>query len=185
MEDLKLYIVSDEYIDYLRDNVSVHVFSNSGENYSHTRKYLGVVVKIDNYRYYVPMSSPKQSDYIIVDGQKKIRKSIIPIMRITESHKDGETTLLGTLKFNAMIPVPNSELTLYDLDNEKDLLYKDLVEKEVRFINRHTADVLKHAIVIYKQKISNQPIRYLQSTLDFKLLENVHDSYNGIKNFDE
>ena len=35
--------------------------------------------------------------------------------------------LKGTLRISHMIPVPKSELILYDLENEKDNTYKDLV----------------------------------------------------------
>ena len=63
MFDLKLYSVSDGYINYLRETVDIHVFANNDENYRHTRKYLGIVLEIGEYKYYVPMSSPKRTDY--------------------------------------------------------------------------------------------------------------------------
>ena len=85
---------------------------------------------------------------------------------------------MGTLKLSNMIPVPESELTLYDLDNEPDLSYKDLVEKEVRFINRHTKEILKNASIIYRQKEhGSDKIGYLKSTLDFKNIEKAHDAF--------
>lgn len=48
----------------------------------HTRKYLGVVLQIGQYNYYVPMSSPKDSDYQIAGANKVIKKSIVPIIGI-------------------------------------------------------------------------------------------------------
>ena len=83
----------------------------------HTRKYLGIVYTIKGYNYYIPLSSPKDSDYKLVNGKKVIRRSIIPIMRIVEKLSNGEFELKGTLRISHMIPVPYSELTLYDLDN--------------------------------------------------------------------
>ena len=178
MEDLKLYSVDNAYIDYLRSSVSEHIFSNEGPFYRHSRKYLGVVLDVSGYKYYVPLSSPKKSDYLIKeDGSQEIRKSIVPIMRLIECDRFGRAKLLGTLKFNSMIPVPDECLSLYDLEAEKDDSYKDLIKKEMRVINRNTPKILKSASVIYKQKAGNLKIKYLASTLDFKALERAYDLY--------
>ena len=179
MIDLKLYSVSDNYIEYLRSNVDGHVFANKDERYVHTRKYVGVVLTIDKYKYYIPMSSPKNSDYIFSgDGSKVIRKSIVPIIRMIDKSEDGTVELMGTLKISNMIPVPEGELALYELDKESDLKYKDLVEKEVRYINRHTREILRNAEVLYRQKTSDRKdIGYLKSTTDFKRFEKAHDDF--------
>lgn len=178
MEDLKFYTVSDSYIQFLRTTVDRRVFANEDVRYVHTRKYLGIVITISGYNYYAPLSSPKNTDYLIdEDGNRTIRKSIIPIIRIVETDSIGNKTLLGTIKISNMIPVPASELTLYDIEAEADLTYKDLVNKEIRYINRHTPDVLKSASVLYRQKTSGLNIGYLSSTLDFKLLEQAHDKF--------
>ena len=58
-------------------------------------KYLGVVLQIGQYLYYVPMSSPKDSDYQIAGANKVIKKSIVPIIRIVVKNKDGEKELKG------------------------------------------------------------------------------------------
>ena len=181
MQELKLYSVNDGYVQYLRKEVTGRVISNLGDNYSVSRKYLGIVLKIDNYNYYVPLSSPKQADYEEVNGQMIIRKSIIPIMRIIDTGSDGKEILLGTLRFSHMIPVPQSEILLYDVNAEKDIKYKSLIQKELRFVRRNTSKILKSASIIYKQKNSNLKINYLNSTLDFRLLENAHDDYR-VKN---
>ena len=70
------------------------------------------------------------------------------------------------------------DLTLYDIDNEPDAKYKDLVEKEIRYINRHTAEIVRNASVLYKQKTNNEEIGYLRSTLDFKKLEEAHKQFS-------
>jgi len=41
-----------------------------------------VVLQIEQYKYYIPMSSPKESDYQITGENKVIKKSIVPIIRI-------------------------------------------------------------------------------------------------------
>lgn len=68
-----------------------------------------------------------------------IRKSIIPIIRIVVKNAAGKKELKGTLRISHMIPVPASELELYDLDNAK-LLYKQ------KAMNDTTAGYVKSAL---------------------------------------
>lgn len=178
MNDFRLCMVSDDYISYLRKHVSNHVFSNEGDHYRHTRKYLGVVLSVNGYRYFAPLSSPKRTDYVTdSSGKRFIRKSIIPIMRITDRDRKGTAVLLATIKFSNMIPVPDKALIDYDISSETDAAYKTLVENELRYIKRHTGDIQKHASVIYKQKSEKREIGYLKNTLDFAALEKACDIY--------
>lgn len=178
--DFKLYSIKDDYINYLRSNVSRHVFSNTEPHYKHTRKYIGAVITVGKYNYYIPMSSPKDTDYFVDNfGVKRIRKSIIPIIRMIEKDKDGNKELLGTLKLSSMIPVPDDELIKYDPDKETDGKYKDIIQKEIRFITRNKIKILNNANVLYKQKCEEEKYteNYLRSTLDFKKLEKACDEY--------
>lgn len=73
MEEFKLYSVSDTYIDYLRDTCP-NVYSNKLATRVHTRKYVGTVIRIENFNYYIPLSSPKESDYQKAGNDKVIKK---------------------------------------------------------------------------------------------------------------
>lgn len=89
---MKLYTVTDEYINYLRqfDN---KVYDNKEDKRKVMRKYLGIVLTINEMNYYIPMSSPKKSDY----KENEIRKSIVPIVRIVSNEeKDDIPVLKGT-----------------------------------------------------------------------------------------
>ena len=44
-----------------------------------------------------------------------------------------------------MIPVPASELTLYDIDNESDRRYKALIHKELIFIRKNQKKIKQNA----------------------------------------
>lgn len=89
MEKFKLYSVSDEYIEYMR-KVFPNVYSNTETTRIYTRKYVGTVICLENYHYYITMSSPKESDYQIAGEKKVIRKSIVPIMRIVVKNSKGQ-----------------------------------------------------------------------------------------------
>ncbi len=173
MEEFKLYSVSDEYIDYLRA-VFPNVYSNKETTRVHTRKYVGIVLRLENYHYYIPMSSPKESDYQIAGEKKVIKKSIIPIIRIVVKNSRGQKELKGTLRISHMIPVPPSELQLYDIENEPDDTYKDLVQNEIIFIRKNQDKIHANAKLLYKQKTENDlSAGYVKAALEYKALEKL------------
>ena len=179
MKDLKIYSVSDKYIEYLRNDVP-NVYSNKVDCRKHTRKYVGVVICIGKYNYYIPMSSPKDSDYQVAGENKVIKKSIVPIVRIVTKNKEGIKELKGTLRISHMMPVPDSELELYDMDADKDEEYKDLVKNEIIFIRKNKDKIIDYAKLIYKQKVSNdETAGYIKFALDYKLLEKLCDDFEN------
>lgn len=181
MGDIGIYSVSDRYITYLRSDERLkNVLENEEETRTHTRKYLGVVLKNDNFNYFIPFSSPKRKDYIEApDGTKQVRQSIIPIIRMTSQDSiTGEVELKGTLKLNNMIPVPDSELMSYDVSQETDIGYRQVVNKEWEFIRRHLNIIRKNARVLYNQKTKSDILfaekkkpGYLDNTVDFQYAE--------------
>ena len=181
MEQFKLYNVSDEYVEWLRKDFP-NVYSNKINSRTHTRKYLGVVLQVGKYNYYVPMSSPKDSDYQIAGANKVIKKSIVPIIRIVVKNSAGEKELKGTLRISHMIPVPESELELYDLENESDDTYKDLVQNEMIFIRKNRERMESNAKLLYRQKIANDTTAgYVKSALDYQALEVLCDMFEKHK----
>lgn len=181
MEYFKIYSISDEYIEWLRKDFP-NVYSNKVDTRIHTRKYLGVIMRIDKYDYYIPMSSPKKSDYEFKGENQSIKKSIVPIVRIVVKNSKGKKELKGTLRISHMIPVPSSELQLYDLENESDKTYKDLVKNEMIFIRKNREKIATNAKLLYKQKTSNDlSAGYVKSALDYKALEVLCDSFEEYK----
>ena len=61
------------------------------------------------------MSSPKDKDY----ENGKIKKN-----NLTTIYMKSKEKLYGTLRFNCMIPVPESELSAYKINDEGDFSYK-------------------------------------------------------------
>lgn len=164
---MKLYAVTDRYIEYL-SQFDKRVYDNKEDKRKVMRKYLGIVLIINELNYYIPMSSPKKSDY--KDG--KIRKSIVPIIRIISNEEiDKLPVLKGTLRISNMIPVPDSELILYEPKHESNKNYKILVEKELEFIKKNEKMIKKYAKIIYNQKINHYNVSYINNVVNFKLLE--------------
>ena len=192
---LKIYSVSDRYIKFLRDDSRLkNVFDNKEGARSHSRKYLGVALSINGYNYFIPFSSPKNSDYFVdKNGVKQIRKNIVPIIRMTSTDEvSGEKELKGTLKISNMIPVPESELTPYNISDEPDSNYRILVQKEYEYIKGNTQSILKNASVLYSQKINqeiyyderNEP-GYLSQVVDFSYAEQRCEEFIQITHYED
>ena len=90
------------------------------------------------------MSSPKDTDYQVAGDSRVVKKSIIPIIRMTEKN-NGVKELKGTLRISHMIPVPETELVLYDLENEPDEKYRALVQSEAIYIRKNAARIKSNA----------------------------------------
>ena len=189
--NLKFYTINKDYINFLRSYPKLsNVFDNKENTSNFYRKYLGVVLSINEYKYYVPLASPKNSDYIVTDNGKTIKKSIIPIIRIAVENAQGILELKGTLKLSNMIPVPDNMLAYYDFSTETDTNYKILMEKEYDFIKKNKKLILKNASILYKQKTkenelysSNNNIPgYLKTVVDFKYAEDVFDKFLILNN---
>lgn len=178
---MQLYYVSDEYINFLRKTFP-RVYPNKENERVHTRKYLGVVIEIGTRKYYIPLSSPKDKhDYIVTDGEKRIRKDSLIVMRIVSgSGEDRE--LKGTLQIGTMIPVPDNAIKLYDVNNEPDQAYKDLVNEEIIYIRKKEKKIIKNAKVLYSKRKSGEENRVVQSCLDFIALEGECDKWGNATN---
>lgn len=151
METLRIYRISDRYIRYLKTRDD-RVQDNKGRR----RPYVGVVLYVGQYRYFVPMESPKPN-------HKKIKPGY-HIMRIDDGR-------LGLLGFNNMIPVCDDALIDFDINAEPDSQYAELLRRQVSFLNRNKADVLNHASKTYYSVVNKRNAFLLKICCDFKKLE--------------
>ena len=167
MKRLRLYTIDADYLKYLFD-VDKRVMYWEGSTYKSDRKYIGVVLKINDFEYFAPLSSPKPADYFYKKGVKQVKKNIIPIVRLVTD----KGVLLGKIKLSNMIPVRSEQLTLYDIKGEADKKYQSLIIKEMICIRKCKAEITKNALVLYNQKAKGyENVSYLEDTLDFKALE--------------
>jgi len=172
---MKLYSVSDEYISFLRESFP-RVYSNKENERVHTRKYLGTVMDIGKYHYFIPLSSPKKQDYVFVNGMKTIRKDSLIVIRIV-SKKQKDNVVKATLQIGTMIPVPETEIELYDVTNEHDRAYKDLVEEEIIFIRQNHDRIKKTAKILYNKKVCGNTEKIVVNCLDFQSVEKKCDEW--------
>ncbi len=174
--------VSDQYINYMMNFFKNTMLSNKEKTRVHPRKYIGVILKVNNFNYFAPLSSPKPSDY---NSNGSIKKSTYSILRITKTSKN-KLVLIGTIKLNNMIPVPLSEINYYNTAEESDVKYKSLIFDELKWIKKNTDLIYKKAKYLYTIKINESTIingnnmKFLKSIMPFKEAEEKCEEYSHI-----
>ncbi len=152
MTRLKIYFISDEYIEYLRKFDS-KVAYNKVPN----RPYVGVVFIYNNHRYFAPLSSPKAKHLIM-------KENMVDIFKIDNGK-------LGIINLNNMIPCPINVLT-EAIKIVKDKRYKALLENQLTYLNANKERLYRKTANFQKKYRKG----YLQSNIldrccDFPLLE--------------
>ena len=175
---IHLFSVSDEYISRL-STIDHRVLSNHENDRKHNRPYVGFLVFIEPFHYFLPLSSKDPRDYG-EDG--KLKPSTQTILRMVLQNG----TFLGKVLLNNMIPVPLSQIQEISLNkharfsNQEDSNYGLLLIKEARWIDEHKDSIIKKANWVYRYKINEKNRAYwserkipgfLKATVDFKKVE--------------
>ena len=158
MGTLKIYRIQNKYMRFLKTRAT-----RVQENKNRRRPYVGVVLYVGEFRYFVPMESPKPNHANIKAGKH--------IMKLAGGK-------LGLLGFNNMIPVHEAALIAFDIDQEPDKQYAELLKRQASFINRNKADVLDHASQTYYSATSQKNKLLLEICCDFKKLEKACGQYD-------
>ena len=155
---LKIYEVRSEYIQYL-SNYQKHLFLHTNEK--NKRKYIGIVFQINGMNYFAPLSSYKTKHV-------KMRESV-DFIKIKD---------YAVINLNNMIPIPHSQLVEIDINKEKDMSYRYLLQAESREINRQKNRIRQNAEIVYSHKKFNGNMTALaKRTNDFNLLEKLCKEY--------
>ena len=78
----------------------------------------------------------------------------------------------AVLNINNMIPVPDGEYKLVDVNGTKDPHYRYLLQAESREINRQKNRIFKNAVIVYNHKLRNGDSTPLaKRTNNFAILE--------------
>ncbi|MCD3232686.1 type III toxin-antitoxin system ToxN/AbiQ family toxin (plasmid) [Clostridium botulinum] len=166
---IKIYMVDSNYITYLRSfdtNVALNKKIHEG-----IRKYTGIVFEVNDFKYFAPMSSPKQKHKNISDEQ-------IDCVKI----KKGQ---LGVVNLNNMIPVCDENLLPFHI-NEQEESYKNLLFNQFKYLNKSKQEVKDKARKLYSIVNSGKHKKISNRCCNFKLLEQKCMEYQYVKeSFDE
>lgn len=154
MNNLRLYKIDINYIKYLYkfDN-RIQYNPNREDTYTAKRPYLGVVLKIDEFNYFVPLEHPRET-------HKKMKNNIF----IFKIH-NGKYGILG---FNNMIPVKQENLINFDI-NKENAGYKQILISQYHFCNKHIKEIEEKAKGTYTKSLRNAFLKKI--CCNFKLLE--------------
>ena len=161
---LKLYTVDDDYIGFLRQKEEKVMY-----NKSHSRPYVGVVFTINEFNYFVPLTSPK-TKHISMGNDIDFRK-------IAKGK-------YGAINFNKMIPVPDDCLMLIDLDTAEPP-YKYVLWNQLKNVKKDKDIICNTAKELYW--VCTKPVDELtpheqavkERCCDFLLLEELCKAYYG------
>lgn len=158
--DIELYNIDNNYINYLSPHAP-HLFHNKKPGQQNERKFIGIILQVNGLDYFAPLSSfkpkhqkmPEMMDFIKVKNY-------------------------AVINLNNMFPVPKTECTFVDIQQETDLQYKALLRAEYRYIKSIQDKIRKNASTIYNHKISNGNSTGLAKRCnDFLLLEKLCKEY--------
>lgn len=163
---LRLYQVQDSYIEHCR-NYDDKVAETKKDRKKFDRKYVGIIMEINGFSYFAPLSSAKKR-------HEKMRESI-DFIKIED-----ENGLYAVLNLNNMIPVPTIAKISFDISDEKDIKYRDLLKKEREIILTKKQKIIDNAKSLY-EKVAIKKNTYLsQRCIDFRLLETKIEDYENL-----
>lgn len=158
MSDLNFYSIDFDYVEYLQKaEASVRGRSRvPNMNYGSNRMQkftCGIVLQVNGFDYYVPVSSYKiqQPDNFLIQ------------------EKNGRVT--SSLRFNYMFPVPASMVAPVSIDGIPDQRYKALVAQELRYCIKNQDEIRKRAERTYRRVSLGFNRGLVENSCDFALLE--------------
>ena len=160
MNKLKLYRVDVNYIKYLYsfDN-KVQYNKEQKDEYTRKRPYLGVVLQVNEFEYFVPLEHPREAHQKMKDN--------IYILKI----HNGKYCILG---FNNMIPIKREELIEFNINNENKK-YRQILISQYHFCNKHIKEIQERALKTYEKSTKNNFFKKI--CCDFKTLEEKSKDY--------
>ena len=162
MDNIKLYEIDEKYVDYLLP-MAPHLFQNKKLGQQNLRKYIGVILMVNGYEYFAPLSSFK-------DKHKRMQNSL-DFLKIKH---------YAVINLNNMFPVPKGVYTYVDITKERNPKYRSLLLNEYRYIKSIQEKIRKNAVILYNHKNKEGNATALAKRCnDFKQLEKACEDYNS------
>lgn len=160
MAGLSFYTVDERYIDHLAPHAP-HLFKNARKGQAHSRKYVGIVLEVNGFDYFAPLSSFKEKHRKMKNGLDFIKVGDYAVINL-----------------NNMFPIAEGTYQRVDFSSVPDRRYRDLLQAEYRIIKQLEGRIRKNASTLYKYKLSNGDSTRLSSRCnDFAALEEVSRRY--------
>lgn len=166
MKTLKLHLYNID-IKYIRNlsKIDNNVMSVSPQINKQTRPFVGIVVVCKNFKYCIPLSSPK-TKHLSMKNDKDFSKIF-----------DKSNKLIGVLNFNNMIPVYEDVLQEINVkiipqDDSYTKKYKSLLNDQLDWCNSNKEIIIKKANKLHDLVVSDKCNNLLKKRCcDFAKLE--------------
>lgn len=161
---MDFYRIDEKYNEFLQEYERANRGITKVPNirYTDRNKFaFGAVLEVNGMKYYVSVSS----------FDKKQEANIL--IRIAGDEKE----VKGSLRFNYMVPVPESCLTRLVIKDVADEKYRLLLNKEWSFCVDNIKRIQKKANKIYEMVTQNRKQILTDNSCDFSLLEKAYKEY--------
>lgn len=182
-DNLAIYHVDVRYLKYLHDNIDSEVYY-SEENYT-TKPFLGLVIGIGTYTYFIPFSSSKSRhkkwknvapDHYLV--YEIVEKGVLSSRAICKPYDDKHVIhIIAALDIKKMIPVPQGYFDKVDFRIISDEIYKAVLEKEYRFCQKIQDGIIERVKNIYEEQLQTGVVH--KYFCNFSKLEKACDDYTA------
>ncbi|MDB1145336.1 MAG: type III toxin-antitoxin system ToxN/AbiQ family toxin [Alcaligenaceae bacterium] len=166
---MKFYYINTEYVNFLKTHD--HRVQNNYEQSTHKKPYIGIVLTINHYDYFAPLTSFKEKYLKFSNKLPTLHKVCDP---------DNPSLFLAVVALNNMIPVSKTYLTEVDFSQLDDIQYKYLLIKELKSIKKSKHQIQRKAKFLYNE-ISFKQTKRQKLCCNFKKLEQALNQFQSIK----
>lgn len=182
-ENLGFFNVDEDYLCYL-NQIDSEVQYSRDKDYG-KKPFLGIVVMIDTYLYFVPLTSgkPKHAKWKNVGSAhfliyEQVLKTELRKADIFKSLSETEALkIFAALEIKKMISVRGDLYTRIDFAALGDKQYADLLEKEYRFCKKNQDRILKKIEQVYAEQKESRKVHPMYC--DFAKLEAACSTYEA------
>lgn len=163
MAMIDFFYVSPEFINFLKKSEQdtrgfTRIPNIEYAEDQHQKFVLGVVLTINGFKYYAPVTHYKKQ---------------MPNNILINIKSDIKNPVKGSVRFNYMFPVLDKYITKAEINRIADVKYRRLVYKELRFCIENEDKIYKTALRTYLEVILGTDKELKDNSVDFKLLENA------------
>ena len=141
---IKLYEVEPKYIDYL-EPYAPHLFHNKKPGQQNERKYIGIVLCVNDIKYFAPLSSYKPKHDKMKNG--------VDFLKIGN---------YAVVNLNNMFPVPEGEYMYVNIAEVKNIQYQKLLMSEYRILKKLQDRIKKNAEIMASDEKTSHDTNLIQ-----------------------
>jgi len=184
-EKYGFYKIDKSYLEFLHSR-DREVFYKNVNEYD-KKPHLGIIARLGDMEYCIPLTSakPKHLKWKNVSKHNLVIYELLDFSKVRKNSigkRIGKTTtykrLLAVLEIGKMIPIKEDLYTYIDFEDIEDISYRDLLEREYRFLTPRKEEILEKAIKLYEKQRKTGIIEPFYC--NFEMLEKACHEYDNV-----